>query len=62
MENLRFYVQNNVIVIKEITPREILIDLYKRNLLKTYKGVPYRNKYDLFKIMPYLSRVSIILL
>lgn len=47
---LRFYVQNNVIVIKEITPRELLIDLYKRKLLRTYKGVPYRNKYDLFKI------------
>lgn len=46
---LRFYVKNKTIVIKEITPREILIDLHK-SLLKTYKGVPYRNEYDLFKI------------
>lgn len=46
---LRFFVQNKTIVIKEITPREILIDLH-RCLLKTYKGVPYRNDYDLLKI------------
>lgn len=46
---LRFFVQNKTIVIKEIAPRELLIDLH-RCLLKTYKGVPYRNDYDLLKI------------
>ena len=46
---LRFFVQNKTIVIKEITPREILIDLH-RCLLQTYKGVPYRNQLDLLKI------------
>ena len=46
---LRFYVQNGVVIIKELAPRQILIDLY-RSLLQTYKGVPYRNKLDLLKI------------
>ena len=46
---LRFFVQNKVIVIKEITPRDILIDLHKC-LLQTYRGVPYRNQLDLLKI------------
>ena len=47
---LKFFVKDKVIIIKEITPREILIDLFKMKLLKTYKGVPYRNEFDLFKI------------
>ena len=46
---LRFYVENGVVIIKELAPREILIDLH-RSLLQTYKGVPYRNKLDLLKI------------
>ena len=46
---LRYYVENGIVIIKELAPREILIDLH-RSLLQTYKGVPYRNKYDLFKI------------
>ncbi len=47
---LKFFVKDKVIIIKEITPREILIDLFKMKFLKTYKGVPYRNDFDLFKI------------
>ena len=46
---LRYYVENGVVIIKELAPRELLIDLY-RSLLQTYKGVPYRNKLDLLKI------------
>ena len=47
---LKFFVKDKTIVIKEITPRDILIDLFKMKFLKTYKGVPYRNDFDLFKI------------
>lgn len=46
---LKYYVKGKTIVIKGIEPREILIDLY-RKLLETYKGLPYRNEYELFKI------------
>lgn len=46
---LKYFIKGNVIVIKEIVPKQILIDLYKK-ILNTYKGIPYRNKYDLFKI------------
>ena len=46
---LRYYVENGIVIIKELAPREILIDLH-RSLLQTYKGVPYRNKLDLLKI------------
>lgn len=46
---IRYFVKDNLVVIKDIVPREILIDLYKCTT-NTYKGVPYRNNYDLFKI------------
>ena len=46
---LRYYVENGIVIIKELAPREILIDLH-RSLLQTYRGVPYRNKLDLLKI------------
>ena len=36
-------------LIKQILPEDILLDGYRR-LLDTYKGVPYRNNKDLFKI------------
>lgn len=54
---LKYYVQNNTIVIKEITPSELLIDLY-RKLLNTYRGLPYRNEYDLFKIKYFLGELD----
>ena len=46
---LKFFIQNNVVVITELTPREILSNLHSV-LAKTYKGVPYTNDYELFKI------------
>lgn len=46
---IRFYKQNKVIVIKEIHPREILLNLYSV-LAKTYKGVPYTNEKELIRI------------
>ena len=46
---LRYYVENGIVIIKELAPRQLLIDLH-RSLLQTYKGVPYRNKLDLLKI------------
>lgn len=46
---LKYYVQNNVVVIKEITPGEILMNLHSV-LAETYKGVPYTNEKELFRI------------
>lgn len=46
---VKYFVKNNVIGIKEIAPSELLEDLYKKDF-PTYKGIPYRNDYDLFKI------------
>lgn len=39
-------------LVKRILPEDILLDGYRR-ILDTYKGVPYRNKKDLFKIKYY---------
>ena len=46
---LRFFVHGNVIVIKGLEPEEILISMYSVEL-PTYKGIPYRDEKDLFKI------------
>lgn len=46
---VKFYKQNNVIVVKEIHPRETLLNLYSV-LAPTYKGVPYTNEKELLKI------------
>ena len=46
---VKFYKQNNAIVIKEIHPRETLLNLYSV-LADTYKGVPYTNEKELLKI------------
>lgn len=46
---ISFYVQNRVVVIKELTPKEILLNMYSV-IPYTYKGVPYTNRRELFKI------------
>ena len=46
---LKFSVQNDVTIIEDIEPSEILIECYMKNL-PVYKGIPYANKKDLFKI------------
>ena len=42
-------IKNEQAKVIRILPTEIFLDGYKR-LLPTYKGVPYRNEQDLFKI------------
>ena len=42
-------IKNNQAKVIRIEPQEIFIDGYKR-ILPTYKGCPYRNEQDLFKI------------
>ncbi len=42
-------IKNEQAKVINLEPKELLIDGYKR-ILKTYKGVPYRNEQDLFKI------------
>lgn len=44
-----YTIKNNVAIIENILPDEFLLDGYMVDL-KTYIGVPYRNKQDLFKI------------
>lgn len=44
-----YTIKNNIAVIENILPDEFLLDGYMVDL-KTYIGVPYRNKQDLFKI------------
>lgn len=46
---LKFYVHGNIIVIKNLEPYEMLMAMHSVEL-PTYKGVPYRDKKDLFKI------------
>lgn len=46
---LHYYVQNNHIVIINITPNEILKNLHKV-IPNAYKGVPYTNEKELFRI------------
>lgn len=42
-------IRNEQAKIIRIEPMDLLLDGYRR-LLRTYKGVPYRNEKDLFKI------------
>ena len=46
---LKFSVQNDITIIEDIEPNDILIDCYMKHL-PVYKGVPYSTKKDLFKI------------
>lgn len=46
---LVYSVENDVAVIEDIEPNQILLDGYFQEL-STYKGIPYRNEKDLFKI------------
>ena len=49
--NLRvlFTVKNDVVVLENIEPSGILIDMHRKEL-PTYKGIPYRDDKDKFKI------------
>ena len=44
-----FSVKNDVVILETIVPDEILTAMYRKEL-PTYKGVPYRNDRDKFKI------------
>ncbi|MBQ6628540.1 MAG: hypothetical protein IJI98_11055 [Methanosphaera sp.] len=44
-----FTVKNDVVILENIEPTEMLLDMHKRDL-PSYKGVPYRNEKDKFKI------------
>lgn len=44
-----FSVRKDVVILEDIIPGEILIDMHRKEL-PTYKGVPYRNEKDKFKI------------
>lgn len=46
---LHFSVKNDVAIIEDILPNDILISCYEKDL-PTYKGIPYENKNDLKKI------------
>lgn len=44
-----FSVRKDVVILEDIIPNEILIDMHRKEL-PVYKGVPYRNEKDKFKI------------
>lgn len=46
---LKFSVQNDIAVLEDITPSELLLNCYMKDL-PVYKGLPYDTKKDLFKI------------
>lgn len=46
---LHFSVKNDVAIIEDILPNDILISCYEKDL-PTYKGIPYENENDLKKI------------
>lgn len=46
---LKFTVSNDVVIIEDIEPNDILIECYMKNL-PIYKGIPYSSKKDLFKL------------
>lgn len=46
---LLFEVKNDTVILETITPEDILMEMYMREL-PTYKGIPYRNERDKFKI------------
>ena len=44
-----FTVKDDVVILENIEPSEMLLDMHKRDL-PSYKGVPYRTEKDKFKI------------
>lgn len=46
---LIYSVKNDIAIIEDIEPSDILLDGYFQEL-STYKGIPYRDEKDLFKI------------
>ena len=46
---LVFHVNNGVVIIEDLIPGDILIDGHRKEL-ECYKGVPVRDKKDIFKI------------
>lgn len=44
-----FSVENDIVIIEDIIPNDILIAMFNREL-PSYKGIPYRNEKDKFKI------------
>lgn len=46
---VNYIVKDRVVYIERFEPVEILYDMHFK-LLPTYKGIPYRNEKDLFKI------------
>lgn len=46
---LKFSVQNDIAVLEDITPSELLLNCYMKDL-PVYKGLPYDTSKDLFKI------------
>ena len=46
---LKFSVQNDIAVLEDITPSELLLNCYMKDL-PVYKRLPYDTKKDLFKI------------
>ncbi len=46
---LQFSVRNDVVILEDITPSEMFMEMYLR-LLPTHRGIPYRDEKDKFKI------------
>lgn len=46
---LKFSVKNDIAIIEDIEPNDILIECYMKNL-PIYKGIPYSTQKDLFKL------------
>ena len=46
---LKFSVKNDIAILEDITPNDILLACYSKDL-PTYKGIPYDTKKDLEKI------------
>ena len=47
--DLLFSVKNDMVILEDITPNELLLEMYNR-FLPVHKGIPYRNERDKFKI------------
>ena len=46
---LLFRVEDDVAILEDIIPNDIILEMHRREL-PTYKGIPYRDNKDLFKI------------
>ena len=46
---VNYIVKDSVVYIEGIEPSQVLLEMH-RKMLPIYKGIPYRNKRDLFKI------------